>query len=65
MTRRCGKCRSYVPDREAQIVSMAETGSGPGVPAYACHPCVRAHGLVPPAYLGNAAAPPQEEKQRT
>lgn len=53
MTQRwCPRHRGYVPDHEAQIVAVTVTGSGPGVPVYACHPCVRTHGLVPAAHLG-------------
>jgi hypothetical protein len=59
MTQRwCGTHHGYVPDHEAQIVGATETGSGPGAPAYACHKCVRDHGLVPPAFIGRQHAAP-------
>lgn len=65
MSRRCSRCRSYVPDHEAQLVAVTEAGSGPSIPAYACPACVRTHGLVPPAHLGPPSASAPEERQHT
>lgn len=48
MTRWCGAHGGLVPDGDAQIVNATETGSGPGLPAYACIGCIRSRGIVPP-----------------
>lgn len=39
--------RGLVLEGDAVLLRMTETGSGPGLPVYACHECVRAQGLVP------------------
>jgi len=54
----CGKCKTYVPDAEAHVVAAIETGSGPGLPVYACDQCIAEHDLTPPRYIGRKDAPP-------
>jgi hypothetical protein len=47
VTRWCCIHHGPVQDEDAQIVGAVETGSGPGMPTYACIGCIRAHGIVP------------------
>lgn len=47
MMRWCTPGRHTVAEHEAQVLRQTVTGSGPGVPVYACHACVRNRGLVP------------------
>jgi hypothetical protein len=54
----CIKHGSLVPEHEAQIVGWDDTGSGPGVAKWACHPCVHEHGLLPPVWTGRRNAAP-------
>jgi hypothetical protein len=61
VTRWCVHCKGAYPDHEVQIVGVTETGSGPGLPTWACHGCVRDQGIVPPtaaAFIGRQDAPP-------
>jgi hypothetical protein len=58
MTVWCGVHKGEVPDGEAEIVGGTETGSGPGLPSYACIGCIRRDGLVPPRYIGRRDAAP-------
>lgn len=59
VTHWCVYCKGSFPDHEVQIVGVTETGSGPGLPTWACHGCIRDHGIVPPAsYVGRTDAPP-------
>lgn len=45
--RHCSIHRGWVLDGDAVVLREVITGSGPGVIVYACHTCVRDHGLVP------------------
>jgi hypothetical protein len=59
MSRYCEPGRHTVPDHEAEILRTTDTGSGPGVPVYACHTCVQDGGLVPAAaFVGRRNLPP-------
>lgn len=49
MMRRCSVHGSWVLDGDAVALREVITGSGPGVMVYACHQCVREHGLIPRA----------------
>ena len=48
MTVQCGVHHGPVPETEAEIMDVADVGSGAGQPAYACIGCIRAEGIVPP-----------------
>jgi hypothetical protein len=50
----------WVREDEAVHVGAMEGMSGPGTARYACAPCVREQGLVPPAagFAGHPATPP-------
>lgn len=37
----CPAHRGTAPVAQRELVGVAEQGSGPGIPAYACTPCVR------------------------
>lgn len=54
----CGKCKNYVPHARAHVVAAIETGSGPGMPVYACDDCIAEYDLTPPRYIGRKDAPP-------
>jgi hypothetical protein len=54
----CGKCKKYVTHTHAHVVSAIETGSGPGLPVYACDDCIGLYDLTPPRYIGRRDAPP-------
>lgn len=62
MTQWCVTHKGNVPDHEAQIIRGGTTGSGPVHPDYACHDCVRTHGLLPagpgPALVVTGSSPP-------
>lgn len=48
MTVHCAIHKGDVPDGvRAVLVDATEQGSGPGIPIYACQPCVDQHGIVP------------------
>lgn len=48
MTQHCSIHRGDIPfDVKAVLVSAIEQGSGPGIPIYACQPCVTKHKVVP------------------
>lgn len=48
MTRHCSIHRGDIPAGvTAVLVSAIEQGSGPGIPIYACQPCVDRHEVVP------------------
>lgn len=52
MTQHCSIHRGDIPDGvTAVMVSAIEQGSGPGIPIYACQPCVDQHKVVPFAEL--------------
>lgn len=52
MTQHCTIHRGDIPaDVRAVLVSAIEQGSGPGIPIYACQPCVDRHEVVPFAEL--------------
>lgn len=55
MTRWCGIHHGYVQAEDAQIVGVVETGSGPGLPTYACMNCIRGNGIVPLAVRAHDA----------
>lgn len=44
LQRYCTYCREWVPQAHAEIVASTETGSGPGLPTWACRPCAARHG---------------------
>lgn len=47
-TGHCSIHRGGIPAGvEAVLVDAIEQGSGPGIPVYACRPCVTRHGVVP------------------
>lgn len=53
----------YVPTWEAVEVGADETGSGPGMPRYACWTCILTHNLKtisapPSARIGHRDQPP-------
>lgn len=54
----CSKHRGYVPRGDAEVVTSIETGSGPGLPVYACNGCISEYDLTPPRYIGRKDAPP-------
>lgn len=48
MTQHCSIHRGDIPAGvTAVLVSAIEQGSGPGIPIYACRPCVDKHGITP------------------
>lgn len=48
MTQHCTIHRGDIPAGvKAVLVSAIEQGSGPGIPIYACQPCVAKHKVVP------------------
>lgn len=52
MTHHCSIHRGDIPASvTAVLVSAIEQGSGPGIPIYACQPCVDRHKVVPFAEL--------------
>jgi hypothetical protein len=52
MTQHCTIHRGDIPAGvRAVLVSAIEQGSGPGIPIYACQPCVAEHEVVPFAEL--------------
>lgn len=53
----CSKHRDYVDPARAHVVSSIETGSGPGLPVYACDDCISEFDLTPPRYIGREDAP--------
>jgi hypothetical protein len=59
MMRHCQPGNHDVPEREAQVLRATITGSGPGVPVWACHQHIREKGLVPAAaFIGRRDTPP-------
>ena len=56
----CPAHQGTAPIEQRELVDMAEQGSGPGIPAYACTPCVltgRTAALLALAPLGIRRAP--------
>lgn len=50
----CVKHGGWISDHEAVLIGSRETGSGTVQLSYACHGCVREHGLVPLTASGSA-----------
>lgn len=59
MLRHCKPGGHYVLDCDAQVLRLTVTGSGPGIPVYACHQHIREGGLVPAAFIGHRHTPPE------
>lgn len=55
MTMHCSIHKGDIPATvRAVLVSAIEQGSGPGIPIYACQPCVDRYKVVPFAELSDA-----------
>lgn len=64
MMRHCEPGAHDVPEHEAEVLRMTVTGSGPGVPVWACHQHIRERGLVPAAaFIGHRRTAPERPRR--
>lgn len=64
MMRHCQPGGHDVPEHEAQVLRATITGSGPGVPVWACHEHIRERGLMTAAaFIGHRHTPPEAPRR--